>query len=161
MNIDLDPRRMFPQAARRADILEELQRSWHKFVGPALAKHSRPYNLGVNYLCIAAASEMAKDMLTQQKGSIARRMAKLLNYETGPDFELRITASIPKEAPKPVKSPSRISAITVDEERVRQLMEGAPPTLPEDINHALASLWAFTEQLHSSHKVPPRRLPPQ
>ena len=161
MNINLDLRRMFPQAARRADILEELQRSWHRFVGDRLAKYSRPYNLGVNYLCVAAANIMVKDMLTKQKGSIARRMAKLLDYETGPDFELRITASVPKETPKPAKTPSSISSITVDEERVRQLMEDAPPALPEDINYAISRLWAFTEQLQHTHTTPPRRLPPQ
>jgi hypothetical protein len=35
--------------------------------------------------------------------------------------------------------------IPIDEERVRQHMEGAPETLPEDINLAIARLWTFLE----------------
>ena len=44
---------------------------------------------------------------------------------------------------KPVKRV--IPKIEVSEEKVRQYMQGAPDTLPEDINYALAHLRAYLE----------------
>ena len=81
MNINLDPYRMFPQAARRVEVLEELKRSWRLFVGDKVARYSLPYNLGVDYLCVAVSNQMAQSMLAKNKGTIARRMAKLLDYD--------------------------------------------------------------------------------
>ena len=140
-----DAAKMFPQAAERVDVLEKLKRSWPVIVGNnALAKYSRPYDLGVNELCVCVTDTRAKIMLKNSKGNIARRISQRFGYDFGKDFVLTITDNIPKLSmpDKPTVEPK----ITLDEEKIRQYMQDAPDTLPEDINYAISCLQVFWEQ---------------
>ena len=139
----LDVYKMFPEAARRVEILEELKRSWGKFVGPDIARYSVPYNLGVNELCVCVTHPMAEKKLHNSKGSVVRRISKHLDCDLGPDFRITITRNIPAQKPK-FAAPKR-KLVPIDEERVRQHMADAPATLPEDINIAICRLWTFLE----------------
>lgn len=135
--------KMFPEAARRVEILEELKRSWKKFVGPDVARYSMPYNLGVDELCVCVIHHMAEKKLDGSKGSVIRRIAKHFGKDLGSDFRITITHSIP--APKPKAPAPQRKLVPIDEERARQHMADAPATLPEDINLALCRLWTFLE----------------
>ena len=141
---DLD--RIFPEGAERLKILEELQRTWSCFVeNNAVARNSYPYDLGKNELWICATNPYAKNSFMKSKGTIARRIAKRFGYDLGKDFVLTITDSIPK--PKiPAKPKTVQTKIVVDEEKVRQYMQDAPDTLPDDINYAISYLQALAEQ---------------
>ena len=148
-----DAEKMFPEAARRVKILEELKRTWPNFVeNNAVARNSRPYNLGVNELWVCVTSPYARNSIMKSKGTIARRIAKRLGYDFGKDFVLTITDNIPK--PKIHDKPQKIrTEIVVDEEKIRQYMQDAPDTLPVKINYALSYLQAVLEQ---KAKITPR-----
>ena len=141
-----DAERMFPEAARRVKILEELKRTWPNFVeNNAVARNSQPYNLGVNELCVYVTSPYARNSLTRSKGTIARRIAKRLGYDFGKDFVLTITDNIPQ--PKIQDKPKTVHReIVIDEEKIRQYMQDAPDTLPEEINYAISRLQVIIEQ---------------
>ena len=141
----IDIYRMVPEAVRRVEVLEELKRCWPNIVGAAVAKYSQPYCLGVNELWVCAKNVQAKSFLMKAKGNIARAMVKRFGYKTSETFKLIITDDIP--APKKLtKKPAPRRAVKVDEETVRQYMQGAPDTLPEDINYAISHLRAFLEK---------------
>ena len=139
-----DVNKMFPEAARRVEVLEKIKRSWSSIVGMPTARYSQPYNLGVNELWVCVNNPNARNTLMKSKGSIVRRIAKQLDYNLGEDFVLTLTDSIPK--PKKQDKPKVHAKIVVDEERVRQCMKDAPETLPEDINYAISRLQALLEQ---------------
>ena len=142
--ISFDVERMFPEAARRARVLEQIQRSWPAVVGARIARHSYPYNLGVNELCVMVKNPAAKSMLSNSAGTVARRIAKHFGYVFAEPFKLTIDERIPAPKKPPVKS-RPMPEVVVDEEKVRQYMQGAPETLPENINHALSHLRVFME----------------
>ena len=146
-DIALNMRRMFPEAARRADVLEGLKRSWPKIVGIKLARCSQPYKLGINELCIQVANHHSESLLRNSKGNIMRAMSNDFGYKAGESFQLIFTSSIPpaKKLPTPKKAKPPINVI-ITEETVRQYMQGAPDTLPEDINYAISHLRAFLEK---------------
>ena len=143
-----DVEKMFPEAARRVKILEELKRTWPNFVeNNAVARNSRPYNIGVNELWVCVTSPYARNSLMKSKGTIARRIAKRLGYDFGKDFVLTITDNISK--PRIQDKPKIVhKEIVIDEEKIRQYMQNAPDTLPEDINYAISRLQVITEQLN-------------
>ena len=143
-DIALNMRRMFPEAARRADVLEGLKRSWPGIVGIKLARHSQPYKLGINELCIQVANHHAESMLRNFKGNIVREMVKRFGYKAGESFQLILTSNIPpaKKLPSPKKTKPIVDVIITDE-TVRQYMQGAPDTLPEDINYSISHLQAY------------------
>ena len=142
--ISIDVYKMFPAAARRVQILEELKRSWAGIVRQA-ARDSEPYCLGVNELCVAVKNKQAEAMLMNMKGTILRAMNKRWGYESDGEFTLKITHSIPK--PKVIQQePVKEVKIEVDEEKVRQYMQNLPDTLPENLKYALAHLRAFLEK---------------
>ncbi|MBQ7154613.1 MAG: DUF721 domain-containing protein [Synergistaceae bacterium] len=154
MNVELDPYKMFPEAARRVKILEELQRSWRYLVEAGVAHHSMPYNLGVDELCICVDHDMAEKSLNNSKATVIRRISRHLGCDLGADFKITVTKNIPQPKRKVIR-PKRKS-IPPDEEKVRQHMEGAPETLPEDINLAISHLWAFLEQ-NPALMTPPKK----
>ena len=142
--IDVDA--MFPEAAKRVRILEELKRSWHMVVRN-LARSSEPYCLGVNELYVCTENPKAAGQLKSMKGTILRVMSKRWGYEPMGEFVLRITGEREKAKKLEVKKTVRRvpPKIEVSEEKVREYMKGAPETLPEDINSALSHLRAFLE----------------
>ena len=81
---------MFPEAAKRVQILEELKRSWYSVVRH-LARDSEPYCLGVNELYICTNNPRAAGRLMNMKGTILRAMSKRWGYEPLGDFSLKIT----------------------------------------------------------------------
>ena len=85
------------------------------------------------------------------KGSIARRIAKQFSYNFGDDFVMTLTDKVPQ----PDRQDNRKTVhaeIVVDEEKIRQYMQDAPETLPEDINYAISRLQVILEQ----RKITPR-----
>ena len=153
--ISLDVYKMFPAAARRVQILEELKRSWADIVRQA-ARDSEPYCLGVNELCIFVKNDKAENFLNSMKGTILRRMNERWGYKPDGEFSLTITHTRPKPKP-PAKKPVKRPPVEVDEEKVRQYMQGAPDTLPEDINYALSHLRVFLEQRFPENITPQSR----
>ena len=153
--ISLDVYKMFPAAARRVEILEELKRSWDSIARYA-ARDSEPYCLGVNELSILVRNKNAEGMLKSMKGTILREMGKRWGYESDGEFSLNITETLPK--PKmPPRKPAKHVEVVVDEDKVRQYMQGAPETLPEDINYAISHLRAYLEQRFPENITPQQR----
>ena len=139
----IDLRRMFPEAVRRAEILERLKNSWPMIVNaPAVSRYSKPVVLGVNYLTVETCNDLAKNNLLKMKGNILRVLARL-GYEPDGDFALRIDARVHDK--RTVRNKPVRREIIADEGRVRQYMTGAPDTLPEDINYSLSHLKAYLE----------------
>ncbi|MBQ3654516.1 MAG: DUF721 domain-containing protein [Synergistaceae bacterium] len=91
----IDVYAMFPKAAERVAILERLKLSWASVVGPALARWSEPYNLGVDELCVAVRNKRAAAQLGSMKGTILRKMEARFGYEHEKDFTLTITDRVP------------------------------------------------------------------
>lgn len=145
----IDVYAMFPEAAKRVRILEELKKNWAVFVGQDVARFSQPYKLGVSELCVCVTNPAARSKLINSKGTIARKMAKKFGYEADEKFVLTLTENIP--APKITARPQEkkdFTKIEVSEAKIKEYMEGAPETLPEDINYAISHLRAFLEELN-------------
>ena len=144
--IVIDVSKVFPEAARRVEILAKLREIWPVVVRN-LSRWSWPDVLGVNELTIRvnAQGQQAKDKLYKMKGNVVRALSNL-GYKTGEDFSLKIVDydALPKKTvdKKPVRKRRE-----PDEEKVKRYMEGAPDSLPEDINHALSHLMAYLDGL--------------
>ena len=153
--ISLNVYKMFPAAARRVQILRELRSSWSRIVRQA-AIGSEPYCLGVNELCVYVTNSQSERMIRNLKGTILRKMTERWGYKPDGEFSLTITHTRPKPKP-PAKKPVKRPPVEVDEEKVRQYMQGAPDTLPEDINYALSHLRVFLEQRFPENITPQSR----
>ena len=141
--IIIDVRKWFPEAVRRAEILERLKRSWDSVVRfPAVSRYSEPVVLGVNYLIVEAWNDQAKSRLSNMTGNIIRTLSSW-GYNAGENFTLRVNERKSQKKITP-KKPSRINVIE-NEEPTRQYMKGAPDTLPEDINYALSHLKMYLD----------------
>lgn len=136
---------LFPEAARRVEILEALKKSWAGVVRPAIARHSTPYNLGVNEISIAIDDETIRGMLKGMKGNILRALLRFC-YEPDGEFNLNITNGVPKNIPAAPKKLPFKPDIEISDEEVKNLMKDAPETLPEDINYAISHLKIFLEK---------------
>ena len=147
----IDLRRMFPEAVKRVEILERLKRAWPSVVRfPAVWRYSLPVVLGVNYVVVDVRNDTAKKMLSNMAGNIMRALSAM-GYESDGDFSLRFHA-VKKENLMGRKK-SSVREILADGERVRQYMNGAPETLPEEINYALAHLRAYLDGRQKSARV--------
>ena len=144
----IDVYRMFPNAAKRVKILEELKRSWHLVVRN-FARSSEPYCLGVNELYICTENPTAAGQLMKMKGNILRALSRHWGYEPVGEFTLKITDERAKAKKLAVNKTLHAvpPKIEVSEEKVKQYMQRAPETLPEDINYAISHLQAFLEEL--------------
>ncbi|MBQ3446989.1 MAG: DUF721 domain-containing protein [Synergistaceae bacterium] len=137
-----DLRRMFPEAVRRAEILERLKSSWLSVVRkPAIARDSRPVVLGADSLTVEARGEMARSQLTNMKGNITRFLERM-GYEAGENFAVRVVDSV---RTRRKVSRKKHAPVVVDDGTVREYMSGAPDSLPEDINRAVSHLRAYLE----------------
>ena len=146
--ISLDITKLFPEAARRVEILGDLQKNWAKVVQVSRARHSWPYNLGINEISVAVDSDRMAGMIKGIKGNILRALKSRYGYESKGDFVLKVTQGVPYTKPdiKP-KVIKRMKNVQVDEEHVKELMSDAPEDLPEDINYAISHLQALMEKL--------------
>ncbi len=147
--ITIDAEKMFPEAARRVKILEELKNSWPSVVGLRIARYSKPAILGVNELVVSALNSYAADSLSKMKGNILRALSVKWNYQPSGEFSLKI------EFPKIQKYKASAKNIAnhnikVSDDKVNEYMSNAPETLPYDINYALSHLKAFFDQKHSA-----------
>ena len=88
--IVIDVAKLFPEAAKRVEILKDLRKSWGNVVGN-LAMFSYPYNLGVNEIWIAAKNGKAIGMLNNMKGNIKNKLRERYNYEINENFEVKIS----------------------------------------------------------------------
>ncbi|MBQ6969642.1 MAG: hypothetical protein IJP85_04875 [Synergistaceae bacterium] len=144
--IVIDVSKVFPEAARRVEILAKLRERWPVVVRN-LSRWSWPDVLGVNELTIRvnAQGQQAKDKLYKMKGNVVRALSNL-GYKTGEDFSLKIVEydALPK---KTVDKKTVRKRREPDEEKVKRYMEGAPDSLPEDINNALSHLMAYLDGL--------------
>ena len=146
--ISFDLTKLFPEAAKRVEILEDLQKNWVQVVQIARARHSWPYNLGINEISVEVDSERMAGMIKGIKGNILRALEARYGYESKGEFILKVTQGTPYTKtnirPKIIK---RTKNINVDEEHVKELMNDAPKDLPENINHAISHLQALMEKL--------------
>ena len=88
--IIIDVEQLFPEAARRVKILEDLQRVWADVVKNPLARNSFPEVLGVNEIQISVRDRKAASMMQNMKGNIERLLKKRYDYEVSKDFEVKI-----------------------------------------------------------------------
>lgn len=151
--ISINLEKLFPEAARRVEILEALKNSWPAVVGFALASHSMPYNLGINEISIAADSPNAAAMLKNMKGNILRALKLRFNFISDGEFNLKITRGVQNKKLPEIQKSKKIHAadIKIPEEEVKKLMAGAPETLPEDINYAISHLKVFLENTRKKY----------
>ena len=146
--ISLNLELLYPEAARRVQILEELRRSWPGVVGVERARHSMPYNLGVSAISVAVDDVRAVDMLKSVKGNILRALRLRFQYQPRGEFELNITVGVPARRGEVQSSHATNAAdIQISEDELTERMSGAPETLPEDINRAITHLKIFLEKL--------------
>ena len=148
VNTYLNVHKMFPEAAKIVKILGWLQYYWPEIVGRDVAAYSKPYKLGFEELCVSVdmGKPAAKNKLAKMKGNILRIMCKRFGYEKGEKFDLILTDQVPVRV-IPAAKKRLPQKIDVSEEKVQEYMEGAPETLPEDINQAISHLRAFLEEL--------------
>lgn len=142
MNIDLAG--MFPEAARRVEILEGLRKSWAGVVGAVLARNSWPSCLGVNELRVEVRDRQAGNMLLKMKGNILRALERR-GYVAEGDFALKVVAG-EKRRQEIRRRKGTASGVKVDDETVKMYMSGAPEGLPEDINYSISHLRAFLDK---------------
>ena len=148
VNTYLNIHKMFPRAAKIVEILGWLQYYWPEIVGPEAAAYSKPYKLGFEELCVYVDKDktLAKNRLVSMKGNILKTMCERFGYERGEKFTLTLTDKLPVRVMSAAKK--KVPAqIEVSEEKVQEYMQGAPETLPEDINRAISHLRAFLEEL--------------
>ena len=88
--IHIDLERMFPEAARRVRVLEELKRSWSSVVGDAASRHSWPSVLGVDAVTVQVDSDKAAIEVRKSKGNIMRVLSSRYGCMTDKDFTLTI-----------------------------------------------------------------------
>lgn len=153
--ININISMLFPEAARRVKILDDLKRSWPAIVGAVTARHSFPYNLGVNEICVSAENNEAAVMLNRMKGNITRALVSRYGYDSGEKIDVKIITGLPKKKYKPeVKHAGKNTAseIKIDNEAVKLYMSNAPESLPENINYALSHLRAFLEKRFAQKK---------
>ncbi len=139
----IDPRKLFPEAVKRVEILEDLKRSWVSVVGIENARYSCPCVLGVDCLTVEAVNDQARNKLVNMRGNILRGLSSL-GYEVGENFTVKINEPESKKK-LPAKKPVKKVKVIESEKKVRQYMSGAPDTLPEDINYALSHLRMYLE----------------
>lgn len=89
-SIYIDAARMFPEAAKRVRILEELTRFWPSVVGGNISRYSRPCVLGVNELVVSVNNDYALQKLMNMKGTILRKLSRF-EYKPEGDFVLKFT----------------------------------------------------------------------
>ena len=142
--MNINPESMFPAAARRVKILEELQRSWGAVVGIPVARHSWPRVLGVNMIAVYADNDYAARMLPNMKGNILRALSSLWGYVPDGEFSVKVERSRPKEQRRNERVRVK-RKIVVDDEAVKEYMRDSPEGLPEDINYALSHLKAYLD----------------
>ena len=140
--VRLNINKLFPEAARRVEILRELRKNWVSVVGPALVRHSFPSVLGVNTITVAVEDQNTANMITKMKGNIRRALTSHKDYEADENFTLKIGVPL-KVKQAEIK---RVKAdVEVDEEKVNEYTKNAPETLPEDINFAISHLKVFLD----------------
>lgn len=151
VNTYLNIHKMFPRAAKVVEILGWLQQCWPEIVGTEAAAYSKPYKLGFEELCVYVDRDktLAKNRLMSMKGNILKTMCERFGYEKGEKFVLTLTDKVPVRV-MPAEKKKVPVQIEVSEEKVQEYMQGAPETLPEDINHAISHLRVFLEELKRS-----------
>ena len=87
--IVIDVEKLFPEAARRVEILNDLKKSWKNIVGH-LAMFSCPYNLGVDEISIYAKNKNARNILFNMRGNITKILQSRYNYKINENFKVNI-----------------------------------------------------------------------
>lgn len=88
--IHIDLERLFPEAAERVRVLEDLKRKWHSVIRRDIAAHSMPCVLGVNAITVLVDSEDTAKMIRKMKGNITRALSSHYGCMTDKDFTLTI-----------------------------------------------------------------------
>ena len=88
--IHIDIEQLFPEAARRVRVLEDLKRKWPSVVGIPASRHSWPCVLGVNAITVSVDKEQTAALIRKSKGNIMRALSSRYNCMTDKDFTLTI-----------------------------------------------------------------------
>ena len=88
--IHIDIEKLFPEAARRVRVLEDIKRKWPSVVGIAASRHSWPCVLGVNAITVLVDTKQAADEIRKMKGNIMRALSSRYNCMTDKNFTLTI-----------------------------------------------------------------------
>ena len=86
--IHIDFEKLFPEAARRVRVLEELKLSWPSVVGNIVSRHSMPCVLGVNTITVSVDSDEAANNIRKSRGNIMRALSSRFGCMTDKDFAL-------------------------------------------------------------------------
>ncbi len=142
---------LFPEAALRLKILENLKNSWQDVLPSALARHSFPYKLGANELSVSFDNKKAEEMLNKSSGTILR-ILKRFGYMPQGEFRLKITKGVFFTPGKTEPRRKIFPDVEITDEEIKEQMKGAPETLSEDINYAISHLKIFLEKRFNNVK---------
>lgn len=143
--IFIEAEHLFPEAARRVKILEALKNSWATLFKNGVGRHSYPYNLGINEIFIFVDNRNAENMIRKSRGNVLQAL-KRLDYELPKNFELKFIYKIPAKIRESEAKRESFPEVKITEEELRIKMQGAPESLPEEINQAVSHLKIFLEK---------------
>ena len=148
----INVKRLLPHVARRMNILEQLYKNWASVVGPALSRHSRPYDWIKNDLYILVDNNQTAQMISNMKGNISRALANRFDYHE--DIEIKIINWKPHEN-NSKKQPAKNNAkskqavnVNVSDSLVNEYINDCPDTLPGDAKFAMSHLMAYLENVN-------------
>ena len=156
--IIIDVKKLFPQVARRMQILKQLHRTWPSVVGKAASRHSVPYDLIKNDLYVAVENPQTAQIIANMKGNIEHVLANSHDYHE--DINLKIhVGNVPR--PKPKASPAMAKAqkskkavnVNIDENLVNKYIAECPDSLPDDAKSAISHLRAYLEAVQSQKSL--------
>ena len=145
--INLDAKKLFPEVARRMQILEALKSAWPSIVGTA-AKYSRPYDLILNDLYVEVKNQQTAQMIQNMRGNITR--AFITRYKYDKDSKINVIIKRPNVEKAKIKpAPVKKQAVKIDDSLVNEYIRECPEDLPENAKFAISHLRAYLEAIGS------------
>ncbi|MBQ7577286.1 MAG: DUF721 domain-containing protein [Synergistaceae bacterium] len=145
--INLDVTKLFPEVARRMQILDELKKLWPSIVGIA-AKYSSPYDLIHNDLYVEVKNQQTAQMIQNMRGNITR--AFITRYKYDKDSKINVIIKRPNVEKAKIKpAPVKKQAVKIDDSLVNEYMSECPESLPQDVKFAISHLRAYLEAIGS------------
>ena len=140
--------RVMPEQGERMKKLTEVMRAWDSLVPPGVARHSSPYDLVGETLCVSVNQPQVKQRLLMMKGNLQRVLKSRWDLDV---TELKVLSGPP---PLKVSAASqgprrRHPRVEPDEAEVRGFREACPDSLTPEASDALAHLRAFFDRRFS------------
>lgn len=134
--------RVMPEQGERMRKLTEVLRAWGSLVPPAVARHSAPYDLVGETLCVSTNLPQVKQRLLMMKGNIQRALKGRWDLEVtevkvilgDPPLKVSVSSQGPRR---------RHPRVEPDEAAVLAFREACPDSLTPETSNALAHLRAF------------------